>query len=232
MRVMPSAPSAVLAARARRWPACATAARSSGSISSRSRAWVRGTTSAWPRVAGLMSMNETVRSSCATIVAGISPATILQKRQSGSVADMAGTIAAHRYAGLQMSVPAPATPTEIALHADVARLSALDRLPCSAGEAEAAAWIAARMREAGARVTIDEEDVHGTYFTPLGVLNGVAAAGGLAGPAGRRVAGFAAGVAAVAGIWQDLTGGRRRTLRTILKRQKTTNVVAAIGPEG
>src|SRR3954470_16921145 len=135
MRLMPSAPSAVLAARARRWPACATAARSAGSISSRSRAWVRGTTSAWPRVAGLMSMNETVRSSCATIVAGISPATILQKRQSGSVADMAGTIAAHRYAGLQMP-----DVTEQALHADVAALAALDRLPCSAGEAEAAAW--------------------------------------------------------------------------------------------
>jgi hypothetical protein len=41
----------------------------------------RGTTSACPRVAGLMSMKATVRSSSATMVAGISPATMLQKRQ-------------------------------------------------------------------------------------------------------------------------------------------------------
>ena len=39
----------------------------------------------WPRVAGLMSMNATVRSSSATICAGSSPATILQKMQSGSL---------------------------------------------------------------------------------------------------------------------------------------------------
>ena len=37
----------------------------------------------------LMSMNETVRSSSATIVAGSSPATILQNRQSGSGPGMA-----------------------------------------------------------------------------------------------------------------------------------------------
>src|SRR3954467_11187017 len=175
MSVMPSDSSVASAVRASRWPACATAARAAGAISSRSRVWTRGTTSAWPRVAGLMSMNVTVRSSEATIVAGISPATILQKRQSGSVADIAGTIAAHRYAGPQMP-----DVTEQALRADVAALAVLDRLPCSPGEAEAAAWIAHLFSEAGARVTIDEEDVHGTYFTPLGVLNGVAVAGGLA----------------------------------------------------
>ena len=129
-----------------------------------------------------------------------------------------------------MSVPAPATPTEIALHADVARLSALDRLPCSAGEAEAAAWIAARMREAGARVTLDEEDVHGTYYTPLGVLNGLAAAGGLAVLAGRRALGGIAGAVAVAGLWQDLTGGCHRTVRKFLRRGRTTNVMAEFGP--
>jgi hypothetical protein len=43
-----------------------------------------GTTRACPRVAGLMSMNATVRSSSSTIVEGSSPATILQNRQSAS----------------------------------------------------------------------------------------------------------------------------------------------------
>ena len=39
-------------------------------------------TSAWPRLAGWMSMKAIVRSSESTIVAGSSPATILQKMQS------------------------------------------------------------------------------------------------------------------------------------------------------
>lgn len=123
------------------------------------------------------------------------------------------------------------TRTEAALHADVAHLAALDRLPCSPGEAEAAAWIADRLRAAGAaRVRVDEELVHGTYFTPLGVLNAVGALGGIAVLGGRRVVGGVAAAAAAAGLWQDLTGGRKRTLRRFLKRQKTTNVIAEFGP--
>ena len=42
-------------------------------------------TSACPRVAGAMSMKEIVRSSSSTIVAGSSPARILQKMQLGSL---------------------------------------------------------------------------------------------------------------------------------------------------
>jgi hypothetical protein len=118
-----------------------------------------------------------------------------------------------------------------ALHADVAALADLDRLPCSPGEAEAAAWIAERFRAAGAqRVVVEDELVHGTYFTPLGVLNAVGAAGGAAVLGGRRALGGAAAAVAAAGIWQDLTGGRKRALRRVLKRQMTTNVVAELGP--
>ncbi|HET6507715.1 MAG TPA: M28 family peptidase [Baekduia sp.] len=123
------------------------------------------------------------------------------------------------------------TPIEAALHADVAHLAALDRLPCSPGEAAAAAWIADRMTEAGAaRVRVDEELVHGTYFTPLGILNVVGALGGIAVLGGRRLVGGVAATVAAAGLWQDLTGGRKRTLRRFLKRQTTTNVIAEFGP--
>jgi hypothetical protein len=132
-----------------------------------------------------------------------------------------------QYAEERMST----TPTQAALHADVAHLAALDRLPCSPGEAEAAAWIADRFRDAGAaRVRVDEELVHGTYFTPLGVLNAVGAVGGLAVLGGRRLVGGVAATVAAAGLWQDLTGGRKRTLRRFLKRQSTTNVIAEFGP--
>jgi hypothetical protein len=126
----------------------------------------------------------------------------------------------------------PATPTEDALYADVLALADLDRLPCSPGEAEAAERIANRLRASGARhVVIEEEEIHGTYYTPLGVLTGVAAAGGTALLAAgrRRLGGLAAAVAA-AGIWEDLTGNQRRTLRRFLKRQNTTNVIAEYGP--
>jgi Peptidase family M28 len=124
----------------------------------------------------------------------------------------------------------PRTPTEDALHADVAHLSTIDRLPCSPGEAEAAAWIAERFRAAGAaRVRVDEELVHGTYFTPLGVLNAAGALGGVAVLGGRRLVGGVLGTAAAAGLWQDLTGGRKRTLRRFLKRRQTTNVIAEFG---
>jgi hypothetical protein len=126
---------------------------------------------------------------------------------------------------------AVSTPTQEALHADVAALAALDRLPCSPGEAQAAAWIAKRMAACGARVTVDEELIHGTYYTPLGVLNALGVAGGLAVLAGRRGLGGMLAAAGAAGIWQDLTGGPRRALRRVLKRQNTTNVVAEIGPE-
>ncbi|MCW2982816.1 MAG: Zn-dependent exopeptidase [Conexibacter sp.] len=121
--------------------------------------------------------------------------------------------------------------TEEALRADVAALAHLDRLPCSAGEAEAAAWIAQRLQASGAdRVVVEEELVHGTYFTPLGVLNALGAAGGVAVLTGRRKLGGVAAAIGAAAIWQDLTGGRRRALRRFLKRQTTTNVVAEFGP--
>src|SRR5215208_935542 len=44
-----------------------------------------GITSEWPRVHGLMSMKARVLSSSSILCDGISPATILQKMQSGSL---------------------------------------------------------------------------------------------------------------------------------------------------
>ncbi len=67
---------------ASRRAAIIVASRSSSAISIRSAEWARGTTRAWPRVAGLMSMNATVRSSESRIWPGMSPATMPQNRQS------------------------------------------------------------------------------------------------------------------------------------------------------
>ena len=70
---------------ARRLAAAAVWCRSSSAISSRSAEWLRGITSAWPRVHGLMSMKATVCSSSSTRADGSSPATILQKMQSSVI---------------------------------------------------------------------------------------------------------------------------------------------------
>ena len=64
--------------------AAIVAARSSSETASRSSECSRGITTTCPRVAGLMSMTVTVRSSESTTSPGISPAITLQKMQSGS----------------------------------------------------------------------------------------------------------------------------------------------------
>jgi hypothetical protein len=115
------------------------------------------------------------------------------------------------------------------LRADVTHLASIERLPCSPGERQAAEWIAQRLRESGARVTIDEEPVHGTYFAPIGLLNALAALGGVAALSGRRVLGATAGATAAASLYQDLSGGPRRWLRRRLPQRPTWNVVAELG---
>ncbi|HEU4974920.1 MAG TPA: M28 family peptidase [Baekduia sp.] len=127
-------------------------------------------------------------------------------------------------------MPPTATPHVAgALRADVATLAAIERPPCSPGEREAAEWIAARLRACGARVAIDEEPVHGTYFWPMtaGNLGGVL--GGVAALRGRRRAGALLGGVAAAALAQDLSGGRRRALRGVLPKRPTWNVVAELG---
>ena len=66
--------------------ATAVRSRSTSEISIRLVLWTRGTTSACPAVAGLMSMNDTVCSSESMICAGTSPATMPQNRQSLAIA--------------------------------------------------------------------------------------------------------------------------------------------------
>jgi hypothetical protein len=124
---------------------------------------------------------------------------------------------------------ASATTERSTLRETVEHLAALERAPCSPGEREAAEWIAERMREAGCEAHVEAEEVHGTFTWPLGLLAGIAAAGGLAALRGRRRAGFMAGALAAAAIWEDLGGGRRRPFRRVLPRGTAHNVVAETG---
>jgi len=123
-------------------------------------------------------------------------------------------------------------------HADwraaIRELAAFDRPSASEGERRGAELIAERLRALGCRVDVEEERAHGGYWWPIGLVNAVAAAGGLLALRGRRsaliraVAGGAAGVGAAA-LWDDLGHGRRWFRRAVLPRRPTWNVVAESG---
>jgi hypothetical protein len=123
-------------------------------------------------------------------------------------------------------MPVDVAPLEQAVH----HLAAIRRPSASAGEREAAEWLAAELRTAGARdVRVEEERAHGTYWWPLGLLTGLAALGGLAALRGRRLAGLAAGAFAAAGIAGDIGGGSLWFRRRFLPHRSTWNVVAETG---
>ena len=115
------------------------------------------------------------------------------------------------------------------LESDIRHLAAIDRPSASAGEREAAEWIAGRLREAGcAEVRVEEERAHGGYWWPLGLLCALGGAAGLAVARGRRGAGALAAVAA-AGLWDDLDHRHRLFRRAALPKRSTWNVTAELG---
>ncbi len=114
-------------------------------------------------------------------------------------------------------------------------LCAIERPSASPGERRAAEWLAAELREAGARdVRIEEEpEANGTFWWPLGLLAGAGAVAGLAARRGgllpRALAAITgAGAAALAA--DELPPGQRR-FRRLLPTRTAHHVLAEIGPE-
>src|SRR3954454_14861480 len=213
-RLTPSAPRRSLARAARRRAVARHAARSSPSMSRRSRACSRGTTSRWPRVAGLMSMNETVRSSESTWVDGTSPATILQKRHSGS--------GAMRRARLIRSLPLMGPDRQLMERA-VRHLTSFERPSASDGERRAAEWIAGALGDLGAPAVVEEERAHGTYWIPLRVPRALSIAAALLRP---RWLGRALATVVAAALVDDLEHRSRWFRRAFLAKRATYNVAA------
>jgi hypothetical protein len=106
----------------------------------------------------------------------------------------------------------------------ITRLAAIERPSASPGERRAAEMVAEELEAHGARVRLEEEQAHGTYWWPLGIATGAAA---LAGVRRSRVAGLV-GLAAAALAWDDISIGPR-VLRGLLPKSATTNVVAETG---
>jgi hypothetical protein len=108
-------------------------------------------------------------------------------------------------------------------------LASVHRPTASRGERVAAEWVAGRLRELGASsARVETEDVHGTFWWPLGLAAATGVAAGIATLRGRRVVGAAlAGIAGAAAV-DDLPPGGRR-LRSLLPRREATTVVAELG---
>jgi Peptidase family M28 len=121
-------------------------------------------------------------------------------------------------------------PDQSRLRAVVEHLQALERPPASEGERRAAEWLRDELERHGAAARIEEEPATGSFPLPLGLLSAAGAAAGLS-RRGRRLAAIA-GLAAAAGIADDVSGGRH-VFRRLLPRRTTCNVVAEAGdPHG
>ncbi|HWX97746.1 MAG TPA: M28 family peptidase [Solirubrobacteraceae bacterium] len=115
----------------------------------------------------------------------------------------------------------------------VETLAPIDRTPCSAGERQAAEWLASRLQAvAGVAVTLEDEPSWGTFpptLTGLGLLGSAAAALVLA---GRRSAGALLAAVALAGIVDEAQNGPRIVRRLVRRRRRTVNVIARCQPAG
>src|SRR5258708_29940033 len=98
-------------------------------------------------------------------------------------------------------------PDRAELEEVVRSLEVIYRPSASEGEHQAAEWIAARLRQIGCTVAIDEETAHGGYWWPIGLMSAAAFAGGGLALRGRRLLGAAVGALGVAGIAADISSG-------------------------
>jgi hypothetical protein len=106
------------------------------------------------------------------------------------------------------------------------RLARLRRVSASADEIAAAHIVADALADRHAAVRIEPEQVHGTYWVPIGLACAAAIA---ASRAGRRTAALGGTLAALS-VSDDLEIGRR-PLRRVLPQRATANVIGTFGPE-
>ncbi len=110
----------------------------------------------------------------------------------------------------------------------VEKLAPLDRTPCSAGEREAAEWLATRLRSvAGVDVALEDEPSWG-IFPPTAVgLGTLGLAAALLVMSGRR-GGALLAAAGLAGIVDEAQNGPRVVRRLVRRRRQTVNLVARV----
>jgi hypothetical protein len=112
----------------------------------------------------------------------------------------------------------------------VETLAPIDRTPCSAGERQAAEWLASRLRAvAGVEVTLEDEPSWGTFPPTLTGLGLLGAAGAALVLGGRRAAGALLAAGALAAIVDEAQNGPRIARRILRRRRSTVNLIASFG---
>ncbi len=121
------------------------------------------------------------------------------------------------------------------LRSTVERLASLDRASASAGECEAADWIAERLRAEGCAVEVDEETAYRGYARSLAGQTAIGAAGAALATSprpGLRALGGVLGLLAGAGVVEEVSNGPQVFRRLTMRRRPTRNVVAVTGDAG
>jgi hypothetical protein len=117
-----------------------------------------------------------------------------------------------------------------ALREVIEQLAPLQRAPGSAGEAQAAEWIAQRLRDAGCETEVEPAQYHDGYAKPIGTLAAITAIGGLLAMRRRgRLAGGALAALAGAAIADDVANTHRVFRRRLTRPLPTQNVVGIAG---
>jgi hypothetical protein len=112
----------------------------------------------------------------------------------------------------------------------VETLAPLDRTPCSAGERQAAEWLAARFAAIeGVEVQLEDEPSWGTFPPTSAGLGVLGVLGALHVLCRRRARGALLALAAFAGIVDEAHNGPRIVRRLVRRRKRTVNVVARAG---
>lgn len=116
--------------------------------------------------------------------------------------------------------------SEDELRERIERWAAIEHGSASPGEHAVAALIADELRGLGLSVRVEEEQVHGGYWWPIGIPTALAAVAGFVGGAFAVIAGLF-GAAATA---DDVNCERHWFRKLFLPKRVTHNVIAELGP--
>jgi hypothetical protein len=111
------------------------------------------------------------------------------------------------------------------LREHIERWASIEHGSASPGERAVASMLADELRGLGLGVRIEEEQVHGTYWWPVGLPTALAAFAGLAG----RAPGVVAGLFSAKAVADDISCTSNWFRRWFLPKRTTYNVVAEAG---